>query len=253
MKRYAWLLLLLLIGQPALADSDGGTCAATIELSTLLPPPPAAGSAAAQHDLQVVLATQQSRTQADMDAAKADTERSVFRFADVLGPGLQPKSLPKTSAFFDRLLKCDKATVKDAKNVWKRQRPAAVSDQVHPLAKEKADDWSYPSGHATFGYSTAVLLANMLPEKRAAIFERADVYAQHRIVMGAHFPSDIAAGRMAGTLIAAQWLDHRAMRADFEAARAELRQTLGLPIAPPAPASATGDGDTSHSPTRPAQ
>jgi acid phosphatase (class A) len=233
MKRYTWLLLLLLIGQPALADDDGGTCTAKVELLNLLPPPPAAGSAAAQHDLQTVLDVQQSRTQADMDAAKADTERSVFRFADALGPGLQPKTLPKTAAFFTRVLGLDKDEVKEAKDFWKRDRPAAVSSQVHPLAKEKANDWSYPSGHSTFGYSTAVLLANMLPEKRAAIFARADIYAQHRIVMGAHFPSDVEAGHLAGTMIAAQIMQDPSWRQDYEAARLELRHALGLPANPP--------------------
>ncbi|GFZ99934.1 acid phosphatase [Dyella caseinilytica] len=234
MKRYALLLTLLLIGQPSLADDDGGTtCIDKVELSNLLPPPPAAGSTAAQHDLQVVLATQQSRTQADMDAAKADTERSVFRFADALGSGLQPKALPKTSAFFSRVLNFDKDAVKDVKDYWKRQRPAAVSSEVHPLAKEKDNDWSYPSGHATFGYSTAVLLANMLPEKRAAIFARADVYAQHRIVMGAHFPSDVEAGHLAGTVIATQIMQDPTWRQDYEAARLELRHALGLPANPP--------------------
>jgi acid phosphatase (class A) len=240
-KHGAWLSLLLLIGQPALADDDGGTCTAKVELLNLLPPPPAAGSAAAQHDLQVVLATQQSRTQADMDAAKADTERSVFRFADALGPGLQPKALPKTAAFFSRVLDFDKSAVKDAKDSWKRERPAAVSSEVHPLAKEKANDWSYPSGHATFGYSTAVLLANMLPEKRAAIFARADVYAEHRIVMGAHFPSDVEAGHLAGTVIAAEIMQDPNWRQDYETARLELRHALGLPANPPR--DADGDGD----------
>ncbi|MBE1161133.1 acid phosphatase [Dyella acidiphila] len=235
----ALLLSLLLLGQVALADDDDAP--AKIELTRLLPPPPAAGSAVAQHDLQAVLATQQQRTQADMDAAKADTERSVFRFADVLGPGLQPKGLPKTAAFFDRLAAFDKAEVKDAKEDWKRPRPAVVSSQVHPLAKEKANDWSYPSGHATFGYSTAVLLANMLPEKRAAIFARADVYAEHRIVMGAHFPSDIEAGHLAGTVIGAEILRDPSWKQDYELARLELRHALGLPANPPR--DADGDGD----------
>ncbi|WP_233842938.1 phosphatase PAP2 family protein [Dyella sp. 2HG41-7] len=233
MKRYALVLLMLLIGQPALAD-DGGAAHATVELSNLLPPPPAAGSAAAKQDLQAVLAAQKSRTADEMSAAKADSERSVFRFADVLGSSMQAAALPKTAAFFDRVAKLDKAEVKDAKLYWQRARPSVVSDQVHPLSKEKPNDWSYPSGHATFGYSTAVLLANMLPEKRAAIFARADLYGQHRIVMGVHFPSDVEAGRIAGTVIAAQVLQDPQWQQDYEAVRSELRHALGLPATPAA-------------------
>jgi acid phosphatase (class A) len=236
MKRCALLLSLLLISQTALADG-GGIHPSTIELSNLLPPPPAAGSAAAQHDLQVVLDTQKSRTDSDMAAAKADTDRSVFRFADALGLTAQPSALPKTAAFFKRTADLDKQLVKDAKNYWLHPRPAVVSGDVHPLAKEKANDWSYPSGHSTFGYTTAVLLANMVPEKRTAIFERADVYAEHRIVMGAHFPSDIEAGRLAGTVIAAEVMQDPSWQQDYSAARAELRKALGLPAQLPATAS----------------
>ena len=231
MKRCVLLLSMLLIGQTALADDDDAK-PVIVELSNLLPPPPAAGSTAAQHDLQVVLTTQQTRTATDMAAAKADTEHSVFRFADVLGSGIQPKALPKTTAFFERSAEFDKEAVKDAKNYWLRPRPAEVSSQVHPLAKEKPNDWSYPSGHSTFGYTTAVLLANMLPEKRAAIFARADLYAQHRIVMGAHFPTDVEAGHLAGTVIAADILQDPSWKQDYEAARLELRHALGLPANP---------------------
>lgn len=236
MKRFALLLSLLLIGQPALADNG---IPAVVEVSNLLPPPPAAGSAAAQHDLDAVLAAQASRTPQDMAAAKADTERSVFRFADVLGGSVQASALPETEAFFERVAELDKASAKDAKMYWKRPRPAVISDQVHPLSKEKPDDWSYPSGHATFGYTVAVLLSNMVPEKRAAIFARADLYAQHRVVMGVHFPSDLEAGKLAGAVIAAQILRDPQWQRDYNAARDELRHVLSLSAAPGAKPVAT--------------
>ena len=227
MKRFAFVLCMLLIGQPALADGDARS--PVVEVSNLLPPPPAAGSAAARQDLDAVLAVQKSRTAQEMAAAKADVEHSMFRFADAIGLTAQPSTLPKTAAFFERVAKFDKAQVKQAKAYFHRPRPSVVSSEVHPLSKDKPDDWSYPSGHATFGYTTAVLLANMLPEKRAEIFARADLYAQHRIVMGAHFPSDLEAGKLAGTVIAAQILRDAQWQGDYNAARGELRKALGLP------------------------
>ncbi|AIF48082.1 acid phosphatase [Dyella japonica] len=232
MKRSALLLLALLASQSAMAD--GGTPShALIALSNLLPPPPAAGTTEASQDLQAVLAAQQSRTADEQSAATADTERSVFRFADALGLTAQPATLPKTAAFFERVAKLDKTEAADAKLYWRRPRPSVTSDQVHPLSKEKPDDWSYPSGHATFGYTTAILLANMVPERRAAIFARADLYAQHRITMGAHFPSDVEAGRLAGTVIGAQLLQQTDWQPDYQAARAELRTALHLPASSP--------------------
>jgi acid phosphatase (class A) len=231
MKRSALLWLALMVSQSVMADR-GDSDHALIALSTVLPPPPAAGSAEAGQDLQTVLAVQQSRTTDEQSAAKADTDRSVFRFADALGSTMQAASLPKTTAFFERVAKLDKAEVADAKLYWRRPRPSVTSDQVHPLSKEKPDDWSYPSGHATFGYTTAVLLANMVPEKRAEIFTRADLYAQHRVVMGAHFPSDVEAGRLAGTVVGAELLHQADWQADYQAARTELRAALHLSATP---------------------
>jgi acid phosphatase (class A) len=230
-KRSALLLLLALLlpNAPALA-ADGNAKAETIDLTLWLAPPPAAGSPAALEDMRTVLAVQAARTPAEDEAAKADADRSVFRFTDALGPNLSPATLPRTAAFFTRVAQFDKAIVKTAKSYWQRPRPSVMSSEVHPLSVEKADDWSYPSGHATFGYTTAALLAHMLPEKRVAIFGRAEVYAQHRVVMGVHYPSDVEAGRVAGTVIAAQLMDDPTWRADFNAARDELRKALALSL-----------------------
>jgi acid phosphatase (class A) len=227
-----FLLLLALVSSPMICAADEQPVR-TPDLSRLLPPPPAAGSVAGASDLKAVLDVQGSRTASDADAAKADAERSVFRFADAIGPGFRAPSLPRTAAFFERVAQFDKASVGVTKAYWRHPRPAVVSKAVHPLDAEKPDDWSYPSGHATFGYTAAVLLANMVPEDRTAIFERADIYAQHRIVMGAHFPSDIRAGQIAGTLIAAQLLADPAWQKDFDEARDEIRSALSLPKLPP--------------------
>ena len=230
-KRSALLMLLaLLLPSVQALAADGNAKAETIDLTLWLAPPPAAGSPPARDDLQTVLAVQAARTPAEADAAKADADRSVFRLTDVLGSNLTPATLPRTAAFFTRVAQWDKAAVKTAKSYWRHPRPSVLSSDVHPLSVEKPDDWSYPSGHATFGYTTAILLAHMLPEKRVAIFTRADVYAEHRVVMGVHYPSDVEAGRVAGAVIAAQLMDDPASRADFNAARDELRKALALPL-----------------------
>lgn len=225
MKRSAWFVLALLIGQPALADGNGPA----VDLAALLPPPPAAGSPAARRDMAGVLAAQARRTPTEIAAAKADQAHSVFRFADVFGAAFTPEQLPRTASFFARVVAYDKSEVKSVKAFWRHPRPVQASHGVHPLSVEKPDDWSYPSGHSTLGYTEAVLLANMVPERRAAIFARADLYAHHRIVMGVHYPSDVEAGRLAGTVLGGRLLDDPAWQTDYAAARAELRKALALP------------------------
>ena len=73
-----------------------------------------------------------------------------------------------------------------------------------------------------------IILSNMVPEKRAAIMVRAWEYGHNRVVVGIHFPSDIEAGRLAGTAIAQALSTHPDYKEEFEAAKTELRGVLGL-------------------------
>ena len=41
-----------------------------------------------------------------------------------------------------------------------------------PVLTESAYSFSYPSGHTTFGALSAILLAQMVPEKHVELFER---------------------------------------------------------------------------------
>ena len=71
-------------------------------------------------------------------------------------------------------------------------------------------------------------LANMLPEKRAEIMARAWEFGHNRVVGGIHYPSDIEMGRISGTVIAQTISTHADFKAEFEAAKAELRAALGM-------------------------
>jgi acid phosphatase (class A) len=74
-----------------------------------------------------------------------------------------------------------------------------------------------------------LLLADMLPEYRARIMARADEFASHRVVAGVHYPTDVEAGKHAGTALAAFLFASPALQADYAEARRELRAALKLP------------------------
>jgi acid phosphatase (class A) len=115
-----------------------------------------------------------------------------------------------------------------SKDVWARPRPFAASSEVHAVG-ELLTSGSYPSGHATRGYLTAIILSNMVPEKAAELFVRGREYGDNRVVAGVHYPSDVEAGRLSATAIAAVLMQNERFLHDFNEAKAELRQALGLP------------------------
>jgi len=223
------LLLVVGLASPVFAeDAKPFTDAKEINLLDLLPPPPANDSAQMKAELGEILTIQVTRTPEMGARAVADAEENVWRFSDVIdNPKFTKENLPKFSAFFDRVVETEGAVVDPAKDVWKRPRPHLYSDLVKPIVP-LSKSGSYPSGHTTVGTLMGIVLANMVPEKRAAIMARAWEYGHNRIVGGIHYASDIEAGRIAGTVIAETIMTHEDYKTEYEGAKAELRAALGL-------------------------
>ena len=70
--------------------------------------------------------------------------------------------------------------------------------------------------------------ACLVPEKREALYERGWEYGIHRITSGAAYPSDFEGGHIAATLAVNAMMKNPEFRADFDAAKAEVRKGLGL-------------------------
>jgi acid phosphatase (class A) len=194
-----------------------------VDLVHILAPPPLPDSKEGKADLAAVFAAQANRTDAEIKSARADAEQSVFRFADVMGPEFTPENLPFATDFSD-----DEQSVAMAKSYFERPRPFVADHNVKPVIPQPPNA-SYPSGHATFAYVNAILLADMVPEKAAAIFDRAGIFAHNRVIAGVHYPTDVEAGRIAGSVIDNVFLHEPRFMVDFEKARAEVRRALGLP------------------------
>lgn len=216
---------------PVLAEEKAVpfTDAKEVNLVNLLPPPPANDSAKTKQEIGQILTIQVTRTPEMEARAKADAEETIFRFADVVdNPKFTKENLPKFSAFFDRVVETEAAVVDPAKDVWKRTRPHLLYPDLVKPAVPLSKSGSYPSGHTTVGTLMGVVLANMLPEKRDAIMARAWEFGWNRVIGGIHYPSDIEAGRISGISIAQTIMQHDDYKAEFDAAKAELRTALGM-------------------------
>lgn len=197
----------------------------SLDLTRVLGGPPAPASEGQRSDLQAVLRAQAARTPAQIAAAQDPNDLTVFQFADVLGPAFAQSRLPLATAFFDKVREDALDALAPAKNRWKRPRPFLVSSEVHP-AGEKPGSASYPSGNALLGYVYAVLLADILPERRDAIFAKGIDIGDARVVNGVHYPSDLAAGRLAATAVVTALPNAPGYAAELAAAREEIRAAL---------------------------
>jgi acid phosphatase (class A) len=190
------------------------------DVATLLAPPPLPDSAEALADLNEVRAVYHAASPDDQVAANSEKSFSVFNFAEAAGPFFVPANLPKTAAFFAQV-QSDAAWVTDqGKDFFKRPRPYTTDPSLANGKLEKS--FSYPSGHSTESMVLALVLAELLPERRDAIVAHARLIGWHRVEIARHYPTDIYAGRTLALAIVKQFKKSDAFQKDFEAVQAEL-------------------------------
>jgi acid phosphatase (class A) len=188
-----------------------------VSLSKIIQSPPAADSQAQKDDLKAVL-----------DAQKADNIVTLFAFvSDVLGPNFNKEKLVVATPFFERVFADQIEACLEVKEHFNRKRPFVIDPGINPVVKQ-ADNPSYPSGHSTTGYVYTVILSMIVPEKAQALFDRAAIYGRNRVIAGVHFPTDVEAGKISAAVIANALIQQPLFMRDFERAKKEIRQALGL-------------------------
>jgi hypothetical protein len=58
---------------------------------------------------------------------------------------------------------------------------------------------SFPSGHTTYGYMGAILLAVLVPDRYQEMIVRGAEYGNDRIILGSHYAMDVLGGRTVAT------------------------------------------------------
>jgi acid phosphatase (class A) len=195
-----------------------------LNVALVLPPPPAEGSAEALDERAELHRIDAARTPEAFESAKHDDDtKDASIFAGVLGPKFDLTQLPKTDALFTQLRAEEKAAAKSGKAFFARKRPWIGDDSLHPCSTDDEPNTSYPSGHATMGYSFAAIMARLVPDKAQALMARAASYGRARLICESHFRSDVAAGQTLGLVVAERLMEKPAFRKMYDASAKELR------------------------------
>ena len=98
--------------------------------------------------------------------------------------------------------------------------------QEHMYTRWEEDDLrgegSYPSGHTIQGWSAALILAEINPEAANELFARGWDYGESRVIVGAHWQSDVDASRPAASIGYTLLHTSPAFREQMDKARQEL-------------------------------
>ena len=201
---------------------------ADIDPIRLLPPPPTDGSDRQKTELAELRHYQDTRSGGQLDQALwDDAHENATLFISVLGPKFDLATLPQTARLIAVVENDQTIAATAAKKAFHRHRPWIFDDGLVGCPRGAAKDplSSYPSGHATVGYTDAVVLATLMPDHAADIMTRVSEYAESRLICGVHFRSDIVASEVLGTAVGVMLLKSPALQDQIAAARAELKTT----------------------------
>lgn len=207
----------------------------------ILPAPPASHSAAENADKVAFSGTRSLRDTPRWGLAANDVAEGsaaiLENLACVLGTKIEPRRVPTLVTLLDRA-RLDIARATRAPKVhYRRLRPFVGNDAPICVQRSQAlaDSYSYPSGHASQGWTYALIMASLVPQKATRILVRGRLYGESRVICGVHWPSDVEAGRTNGAIVYAALQADAGFRADLEKARGELSRALAEAPVPPAP------------------
>jgi acid phosphatase (class A) len=201
-----------------------------VPIVNLLAPPPCETCPEAKAEMDELAGLERERTREQDERVAADAKRSVDRFLEGAGITFDSEKLRPCEKFFTKPREEEKAAVEAAKETFCRTRPFKTpGNTLHPVeAARPSDSFSYPSGHSAYGATIGFLLVEMLPEKRAEVYRRINDYARARMIAGAHFRSDVEAGKLIGAAVVASLFAKPDFMSGFDAARTCVRKAVGL-------------------------
>jgi len=198
---------------------------------TLLPPPPQSGTAALEHDLEITKMYLKSADtvrwrQAQIDA-NLDFPVSIDAFAVVLDTEISLESAPYLYLLLNRVVADASLSTAAAKMFYKRPRPFMVNKM--PTCDPEAEAYlitsgSYPSGHSAIGWTWALILSELFPDKANAILKRGWEFGESRVVCNLHWFSDVEEGRTMGSASVAALHGNKQFMHDLEKAKKEVKR-----------------------------
>ena len=204
------------------------------DLIKCLPAPPAFDSPEFANDMMRFSWGKQQRLDEERaEIAKRDAvwsyEALLAEFNIPFGLTISPENTPEIWNLMITSLTTTDAMRVAPKAFYHRQRPfERFQDKM--LTDEEADlagEGSYPSGHTMRGWTAALLLAEINPAAADTIFARGWMYGESRVIVGAHWQSDVDASRVAASIGYAALHTSPEFREQMEKAQAEFLEKTG--------------------------
>ena len=205
------------------------------QLINIMPPPPAFDSPEFANDVvRYGWGKQQRQDKERVELAIADAEwddhtKLYAQWKDAFGLEITETGTPEIWKLMETSLATTDPMRKEIKAFYHRQRPFERFDDSMPSHEEDnlRGEGSYPSGHSLRGWGISLLLAQIAPSRADEIFSRGWDYCNSRVIVGAHWQSDVDASRTAASIGFCALQGSEAFIAQMKKAQQEYQEKTG--------------------------
>lgn len=127
----------------------------------------------------------------------------IREFSVPFGLQISKQNTPEIYKLLQNALATTDSICKLPKSKYMRPRPFVVFNEKTLVPKDEPSlrmNGSYPSGHTILGWSAALLLTEINPDAADTLLARGLMYGENRVIVGAHWQSDVDAGFQAASV-----------------------------------------------------
>lgn len=192
-----------------------------LHFQQFLADPPASDSPITKSELAAMLELQRLRNDAEILRAQSEEHLSVEAFSKTLGTWFDGKKLPLTTKLLVQVKDDCRLASEQQKDYWNRPRPYTLESRLQPCVG-KPGNASYPSGHSELAVTWGLVLAKLVPDEQRQLLARSWQIGDDRVLAGVHYPSDVAAGRLAALQLFELMEKSPSFQSDLTAAQQEI-------------------------------
>ena len=205
------------------------------DMMVFLPGPPDSTSVAFMNDVARYYWGKEMRN--DPERAAQATRDAVYgletiltEFEEAFGMKVTKEDTPEIyKVLLEGTATCDSICTRP-KREYMRRRPFMVFNEPTLYPEDEPAlrlNGSFPSGHTLLGWSSALLMMEINPDRATEIMARGYRYGENRLVVGAHWQSDTDAARLAASVAYARLHTSERFLEQMRKAREEFQRLKG--------------------------